>query len=343
MDTPTDPSDQSSASDSTTPAGFEALQGMEQVTPLTIMSMFGRDGAGLHRALRESQTCRLHVYDVATRSATVIAEFENALYEAPNWSLDGTTLYVNGEGRLWAIPLDSPSSPRRVDFADVPAFNNDHVLDPAGDAIFLSALDGQIYQGELDGSGIRRVTDQDEIWHFLHGVSPDGGTLGFVQIIGAGTPSRLALIPAAGGEVTVVDTGDGAIDGPEWSPDGAWIYFNTERWASAPGHAQLARVPSGDPKPDNVERLLSTDTVDWFPHLSPDGKLAVYLQFPSGTVGHPEDTDVELVLVDPTDWSTPLERLPLLGGQGTINVNSWSPDSTRFAFFSYPYAERPNP
>ena len=83
--------------------------------------------------------------------------------------------------------------------------------------------------------------------------------------------------------------------------------------------------------------------MDWFPHLSPDGTHAVYLQFPSGTVGHPEDTDVELVLVDPTDWSTPLERLPLLGGQGTINVNSWSPDSTRFAFFSYPYAVRPNP
>ena len=157
--------DRSDESNSTTPSGFEALQGMEQVTPLTVMRMFGKDGAGLHRTLRENQTCRLHVYDVRTRSMSVIAEFDDALYEAPNWSLDGTTLYVNGEGRLWAIPLDSPSSPRRIDFADVPAFNNDHVLDPAGDAIFLSALDGQIYQGELDGGGIRRITVQDENWH----------------------------------------------------------------------------------------------------------------------------------------------------------------------------------
>jgi TolB protein len=339
MNTPSDSTDRSAESNSTTPDGFEALQGMEQVTPLTVMRMFGKGGVGLHRALQENQACRVHVYDVASRTATVIAEFDDALFEAPNWSLDSTTLYVNGQGRLWAIPLDSPSRPHRIDFEDVPAFNNDHVLDPRGDAIFLSGLDGQIYRGQLNGSSICRITNDDEIWHFLHGVSPDGRTLGFVQIIGAGTPSKLALIPADGGAVTVVDTGNGAIDGPEWSPDGKWIYFNTERWASAPGHAQLARIPSNDPTAANVERLLSTDTVDWFPHLSPDGKHAVYLQYPPGTVGHPEDTKVELVLVDPTDWSARLDQIPVLGGQGTINVNSWSPDSAQFAFISYPYPE----
>jgi TolB protein len=323
-----------------TPNGFEALEEVEQVTPLTVMRLFGTGGVGLHRRLQANQTCRLHVYEVATGSATVIAEFDDVLYEAPNWSLDGATLYVNGEGRLWAIPLDSASSPRRIDFEDTPAFNNDHVLDPGGSAIFLSALDGQIYRGALDGSSIHRVTDQEEVWHFLHGVSPDGRTLSYVQITGAGTPSRLALSPADGGAVTVVDTGDGAVDGPEFSPDGEWIYFNTERWASAPGHAQLARVPSNDPNPHNVERLLSTDTVDWFPHVSPDGRHAVYLQFPTGTVGHPEDKEVEVVLVDTTDWTAPLDRIPLLGGQGTINVNSWSPDSMRFAFVSYPYGGR---
>jgi Xylose isomerase-like TIM barrel len=81
-----------------------------------------------------------------------------------------------------------------------------------------------------------------------------------------------------------------------------------------------------------------TDTVDWFPHLSPDGRLAVYLQYPAGTEGHPENLPVELVLVDVSNWSAPLARVPLFGGQGTINVNSWSPDSTRFAFVSYPVA-----
>ena len=265
----------------------------------------------------------------------MIAEFDDALLEAPNWAVDGSTLYLNGQGGLWALPLESPMDRRRIDY-DLPALNNDHVLDPGGNGIYLSAFDGHIYWGSLVGDNVRRVTDEDDVWHFLHGISPDGATLGFIRIAADGTPSRLAVIASGGGEVTVIDTGAGASDGFEFSPDGQWIYFNTERWASEPGHAQLARAPSENPTADRVERLISTDTVDWFPHLSPDGRSAVYLQFPAGTIGHPEDKDVELVVVDTTDWSAPLARIAMPGGQGTINVNSWSPDSTQFAFVSYP-------
>jgi TolB protein len=289
-----------------------------------------------YRVLREGQKCRLHVFDVAGRSATVIAEFDQILFEAPNWGGDGRTLYLNGQGELLAFSLGSPLEPRRVEYTGLPALNNDHVLDPRGEAIYMSATDGHIYHGALDGGRTRRVTDDNDVWHYLHGVSPDGTTLGFVRLDGSGGPGRLGLMASDGGRVTVVDTGSGHIDGPEWSPDGEWIYFNTERWASEPGHAQLARVPSGNPSADNVERLISTSTVDWFPHLAPNGRLAVYLQYPAGTVGHPEDCDVELVVVATVDWSTPLARVPVFGGQGTINVNSWSPDSERFAFVSYP-------
>jgi TolB protein len=300
------------------------------------MAMIGRDLPGSYRVLREGQKCRLHVFEVATRSATVIADFDQILFEAPNWGADGTTLYLNGQGGLWAFPLDSPLAPRRIEYEGLPPLNNDHILDPRGEAIFMSANDGHIYHGTLDGRSARRVTDEDDVLHFLHGVSPDGTTLGFVRLDGSGGPGRLALMPSDGGPVTVVDTGTGHLDGPEWSPDGEWIYFNTERWASQPGHAQLARVPSENPCADKIERLISTSTVDWFPHLAPNGRLAVYLQYRAGTVGHPEDREVELVLVDTTDWATPLARVPAFGGQGTINVNSWSPDSTRFAFVSYP-------
>jgi Tol biopolymer transport system component len=305
-------------------------------TPSALARLMGPDPTKLHGSLRDGQTCRLHVFDVAARSDTVIAEFNDRRFEAPNWGADGDMLYLNGQGGLWAVSLDSPLEPRRVEYEGLPAINNDHVLDPGGKAIFMSAMDGHIYQGALNGSSIRKVTDEDDIWHFLHGVSPDGSTLGFVRIDGLGNPGRLALIAADGGPVTVVDTGDGHVDGPEWSPDGAWIYFNTERWASESGHAQLARVPTGNPSPDRVERLLATNTVDWFPHLAPNGLLTVYLRYPAGTEGHPGDLDVELVVVDTTDWSTPLAQVPVFGGQGTINVNSWSPDSTRFAFVSYP-------
>ncbi|MEV4019695.1 hypothetical protein AB0J35_55350 [Nonomuraea angiospora] len=84
------------------------------------------------------------------------------------------------------------------------------------------------------------------------------------------------------------------------------------------------------------KRLVTSDTVDWFPHLSPDARHATYLAFPAGTVGHPADLDIEVRVVASSDWSTPLRRYPLYGGQGTINVNSWSPDSRRFAFVAYP-------
>ncbi len=188
---------------------------------------------------------------------------------------------------------------------------------------------------DLDGGSTRRVTDEN-LWRFLHGISPDGSTLGFVRIEPTGGPGKLALIAADGGRVTTVDTGAGHVDGPEWLPNGEWIYFNTERWASKPGHAQLARVPSKNTTTDKIERLISTNTVDWFPHLAPNGHFAVSLEYPAGTVGHPEDLDVELVVVDTVDWATLIVRLPVFGGQGTINVNSWSPDPQRFAFVSYP-------
>ena len=336
MSAPSPSSGQPDESRQTVPGGWEALEGMDRVTPSLLIGMFGKEATALQRKLREDQTCRIHVFDVAAESDTVIAEVDDILLEAPNWSVDGSTLYLNGLGVLWAVPLDAPSTRRRIDFLDLPAINNDHVLDPAGNGIYLSAMDGHIYRGSLDGGAVRRVTGEDDIWHFLHGISPDGATLGFIRIAVDGTPSRLAVIPAGGGAVTLVETGDGATDGFEFSPDGEWIYFNTERWAAAPGHAQLARVPADRPTAGSVERLISTDTVDWFPHLSPDGRLAVYLEFPEGTVGHPEDEEVHVVVVATSDWSRPLARIAAFGGQGTINVNSWSPDSTRFAFVSYP-------
>ena len=85
-----------------------------------------------------------------------------------------------------------------------------------------------------------------------------------------------------------------------------------------------------------MERLVTSETVDWFPHLSPDGELATYISFPTGTLGHPADLAVEVRVVRTADWSRVVQRYRLFGGQGTINVNSWSPDGRRFAYVAYP-------
>jgi TolB protein len=145
-------------------------------------------------------------------------------------------------------------------------------------------------------------------------------------------PGR-ALLPSAGGKTRYPEAGSRHLDGPEYSPDGAWLYFNTEEFASRLGHAQLARTPV---EGGHIERLVESESVDWFPHLSPDGELESYISFPPGTLGHPPDLDVEVRLVRTANWREVVWRFPLLGGQGTINVNSWSPDSRRFAFVAYP-------
>jgi TolB protein len=277
------------------------------------------------------QIARIHLHDVVTGEDTVIYESSEVLFEAPNWS--GDSLLINGNGRLWSLAATPGATPLVIEHENLPPINNDHVLDPRGGAIFLSANDGQIYRGELSGGPVEAVTDEEGVKHFLHGVSPDGQRLAYVRMRSFDEPGLLTLAPSAGGDHTVVDTGPGHIDGPEWSPDGTWIYFNSERWASERGHSQLARIPDGG---GEVERLVSSETVDWFPHISPDGQLAVYLEFPKGTVGHPPDLVVGLVVVSIDDWSTPLERITFPGGQGTINVNSWSPDSRSFAYVSYP-------
>ncbi len=286
------------------------------------------------RQLRPNQRAEVWVADIADGTAQLVHTSESTLFEAPNWAPDGQGLLLNGDGLLWRLDLD-PVAVHQVTIPGLPPINNDHVVDAASGVIYLSANDGHIYVAPIDGGAPERVTHDPSRYHFLHGVSPDGKTLAFVDIpVGDfSAAGRLALIAAKGGATTYPDAGTKHLDGPEYSADGAWLYLNTEEFGNQPGHAQLARIPAhGGP----MQRLVSSDTVDWFPHPSPDGEYATYISFPTGTLGHPADLDVEVRLVRTDNWTDVVARFPLFGGQGTINVNSWSPDSHRFAFVAYP-------
>jgi TolB protein len=285
------------------------------------------------RALQPGQRCEVWIASV-TGGRELVYATDDVLLEAPNWTLDGGSLVLNGDGKLWTFVVGSRTV-AQVPLTGIPDLNNDHVLAPDGSGIFLSANDGHIYRAALDGGAAGRITDDDGSFHFLHGVSPDGLELAYVRIEAGDftQPGKLMTIAASGGTSTPLAV-DGHCDGPEFSPDGEWLYFNTEAFTDQPGHAQLARLHTSNGS--LPEQLLESDTVDWFPHLSPDGQLASYIRFPSGTVGHPADLPVDVVLVSTSDWTTPLHTWHLFGGQGTLNVNSWSPDSTRFAYVAYP-------
>ena len=284
------------------------------------------------RELQPGQRCEVWIASV-TGERELVFTTRDVLLEAPNWTRDGAALILNGAGKMWRLDVGSRAL-SQVPLTGIPDLNNDHVLAPDGTGIYLSANDGHIYRAGLAGGPATRITAEDGSFHFLHGVSPDGDELAYVGIEAGDftQPGRLMTIPAGGGAATLLNV-DGHCDGPEYSPEGEWLYFNTEAFTSSPGHAQLARVRVDG---SGMERLVKSDSVDWFPHLSPNGRLASYIRFPGGTVGHPADLPVDVVLVSTGDWSTPLHCWPLFGGQGTLNVNSWSPDSTRFAYVAYP-------
>ena len=287
------------------------------------------------RTLAPGQLSRIHVLDVDTGQDRILHESATVLYEAPNWTLDGTALILNGDGHLFHLALDG-GAPRRIDLGEIAPLNNDHVLDPDGVHVVVSADDGRIHRAPLAGGSATRVTEDDGRLHFLHGISPDGATLVYTAVArdpdGSWLPPDLATVPARGGQATLLTEDEFPDDGAEFTPDGAWILFNSERGSAVPGHAQLFRMrPDGS----GIEQLTHDERVNWFPHLSPGGTRVAFVSFPPGTQGHPADLEVLLRLCAP-DGTAVRDLVPLRGGQGTMNVNSWAPDSRRLAYVDYP-------
>jgi Tol biopolymer transport system component len=251
-------------------------------------------------------------------------------FEAPNWSPDSKYLLLNSEGKLWRLPLTG-GEPELVATGDVKGINNDHGISPDGKHFAISA--GHIYLLPSAGGKPRQVTTKKPSYY--HGWSPDGKTL--VYCAQREGNFDIYSISVEGGEEKRLTSHAGYDDGPDYSPDGKWIYFNSDR----SGSWDIWRMPSsgaGD-KDAKAERVTSDEYEDWFPHPSPDGKWLLFLSYKKGTKGHPANQDVVLRMMPLP--GTKLERgkiqevVRLFGGQGTINVSSWSPDSKQFAYVSY--------
>lgn len=265
---------------------------------------------------------------IAVASTDRHVEYVDAAhFEAPNWTRDGKALIFNQDGTLHRLELGG-SMPELVPTAPQIHCNNDHGLAPGGDWLAISDQSGEdrksrVYVVAAKGGTPRLVTQKAP--SYWHGWSPDGKTLAFTGERNGNFD--IYSIPAAGGDETRLTSAEGLDDGPEYSPDGAYIYFNSERT----GHMQIWRMKADG---SQQEQVIHSDSNDWFPHISPDGAWMVYVAYEPGVTGHPANKDVELRLMSMQDKSTRV-LAKLFGGQGTMNVPSWSPDSKRLAFVSY--------
>lgn len=282
---------------------------------------------------------KITVYDLASKKSETIFTADQVI-EAPNWSRDGKFLLVNTNGNLYRLPL-GVAEPKldKLEMGDGGwRCNNDHDFTRDGKLLAFSASSpnsrqSQVWLAKADGSNPKLMTPPAP--SYFHGWSPDAKWLAFVgQRDGKFTLFR---VPVEGGAEQRL-TSKGYDDGPEYSVDGKWIYFNSNRkdgW-------DIWRMPADGAGADDAkaERVTDDEVEDWFPHFSPDGKHMLIFGFPKGTTNHNEKMDGVVLRMMPAPGNKlkpakPETLVKFFGGQGTINVNSWSPDSKKFAYVVY--------
>lgn len=291
------------------------------------------------KTIAQAVVSRLEIYELSTNQRRLIRQ-DSVRFEAPNWTRDGQYLIINEKGLLYKVAVANGEK-TRINTGNVVACNNDHGLTPDGQTIIISnntpvpgntSRPSVIYTVPLAGGEPKRVTAPGQKASYWHGVSPDSKTLAFVGERPVGPDQKpdfdIYTIPIEGGPERRLTTSPGLDDGPDYAPDGQYIYFNSYRT----GHMQLWRMRPDGSQP---EQLTRDDYSNWFPHPSPDGRWIVFISYlQNQQATHPADKDVMLRLMD-LKTSQIRELTRFRGGQGTINVPSWSPDSRAFGFVSY--------
>lgn len=277
----------------------------------------------------------LETVDVETGERTVLKEFDGVVIEAPNWLKTKNALLYNSRGRIYEFDLDKKEE-RLVDTGHCIYCNNDHVLSPDHKYIAVSHQTREDYQSRIyviplepkEGETVVPTLVTPIAPSYLHGWSPDGKTLAYCAFR-QGQPD-IYTIPVQGGLETQLTDEPGLDDGPEYSPDGKYIWFNSTR----SGLMQIWRMEADGANPT---QMTTDENNSWFAHLSPDGTQVAYVTYYKGDVDpgdHPANKNVEIRIM-PVEGGEYRTLVKLFGGQGTLNVNSWSPDGKKLAFVSY--------
>jgi len=254
------------------------------------------------------------------------------LFEAPNWSRDGKFLVFNQDGLLHKIPVVG-GQPEAIFSGSANKNNNDHGISPDGDEIAISHHstndngDSIIYIMPIGGGEPRRITALGP--SYWHGWSPDNKRLVYVAGRKHSRHYNIYSVDVDGDNETQLTFTDGLDDGPDYSPCGKYIYYNSYRAEKM----QIWRMLENGKE---QTQFIHSPHSDWFPHPSPDGKYLVFLRYLNDMgQDHPFGQEVKLMLLHIESHKLRDLTGVFYGGQGTINVPSWSPDSKEFAFVSY--------
>ena len=307
---------------------MKTLSKILKATLLFVASMLFTSASALPQ---QKITSLLEILDVATGKRTVVKEFPY-LIEAPNWTPDGNWLVYNSEGKLYKISPDNQGEPQQINTGFVSQCNNDHVLSADGKYIAISNSPAEgggsrVYTLPFTGGTPSLITPVGP--SYLHGISPDNQYLAYCAERKGNFD--VYVIPFEGGEEIRLTTAEDLDDGPEYSPDGKHIWFCSVR----SGLMQIWRMNADGT--EQTQMTFDETRNSWFPHVSPDGKQVVFIAYTKGDLKpneHLANKHVELRLM-PAAGGEPQTLVKLFGGQGTINVNSWAPDSKRLAFVSY--------
>lgn len=268
----------------------------------------------------------VEIFNIRTRENRVVWQTPE-LFEAPNWSPDGTYLLLNSEGLLYRLSLDGDATVEKVDTGFASACNNDHGISP--DGAFYAISDkvefnkSAIYLMPSAGGPPKLMTRN--LPSYWHGWAPDGKSFAYCGI--RDEVFDIYAMDIDSGLETRLTHGEGRNDGPDYSADGQWIYFNSSRT----GRMQIWRVRVGG---GEVERITDSEYGDWFPHPSPRGDKLIVVSYDGDVFDHPRDLHVRVRLMD-TDGKNEETLFELFGGQGTMNSPNWSPDGDEFAYVRY--------
>ncbi len=285
---------------------------------------------------------KIYIYNLRDGSSHLVYSADQ-IWEAPNWSPDGKYLIVNSGGAIYKLVLKKDGTAETPQKLAIPVnyhCNNDKAISPNGRMIAFSASvdphkGSQVFLANADGTGIKLMTPDSP--SYFHGWSPDNKMLSFVAQRNGSGQYDIYRESATGGVEQRLTFNPHQDDGPDYSPDDKWIYINSDR----SGKEAVWRLPADGAGPDDVraQMVVSDRLEDWFPHISPNGKDLIYIGYPSGTPTHnPRNVHIEIKLVaidHDKVASTQRTLVEATGGQGTMNVNSWAPDSMRFAYVTY--------